>query len=141
MFFGILDRDGRLEFVNAGHPSPLLVRAGEVDEPFTEGGLPVGLIPEASYVASCVTLLPGDTLVLYSDGVTEAIDPDDQMFGVSRLRELLAGQHDAPLEGLKRTILDTVHSFSRGANQADDITLLLARYRGAANAPALTPLQ
>jgi phosphoserine phosphatase RsbU/P len=133
MFFGILDRDGRLEFVNAGHPSPLLVRASEVDEPFTEGGFPVGLIPDASYVASCVVLRPGDTLVLYSDGVTEAADPDDQMFGVSRLRELLIGQHDAPLEALKRTILEAVRSFVRGADQADDITLLLTRYRGTTN--------
>jgi phosphoserine phosphatase RsbU/P len=129
MFFGILDRDGRLEFVNAGHPSPLLVRAGEVTEAFTEGGFPVGLIPDASYFASRVTLESGDTVVLYSDGVTEAADPDDQMFGVSRLRELLVGQHDAPLETLKKTILESVRAFSRGASQADDITLLLARYQ------------
>lgn len=129
MFFGIVDRDGRLEFINAGHPSPLLVRAGEVVEAFTEGGCPVGLLPEASYFSSCVALRPRDTLVLYSDGVTEAMDPDDEMFGVSRLRELLLGQHEAPLESLQKTILDAVRSFSRGANQADDITLLLARYQ------------
>jgi len=141
MFFGIVDREGRVEFINAGHPSPLLVRAGEVSEPFTEGGFPVGLIPDASYVASCVALRPGDTLVLYSDGVTEAIDPDDEMFGVSRLRELLLAQHDAPLEALQKNILDSVRAFSRGAHQADDITLLLARYRGAANVTKLTPIR
>jgi phosphoserine phosphatase RsbU/P len=141
MFFGILDRGGHLGFVNAGHPSPLLVRAGEVDEPFTEGGFPVGLIPDATYVASCLTLRPGDTLVLYSDGVTEALDPDDQMFGISRLRELLVGQHDTPLEALKLTILNAVRSFSRGANQADDITLVVVRYRGTTNAETLAPLQ
>ena len=135
MFFGTLDSEGRLEFVNAGHPSPLLIRAGEVDEPFTEGGLPVGLIPDATYDAFSVALRPGDTLVLYSDGVTEARDPDDEMFGVSRLRELLLGQHDTPLEVLQRTILDSLRSFSRGANQADDITLVLARYRRATHAP------
>jgi sigma-B regulation protein RsbU (phosphoserine phosphatase) len=137
MFFGILDRDGHLEFVNAGHPSPLLIRAGEVGEPFTEGGFPVGLIPDASYVASCVALRPGDTLVLYSDGVTEAADPDEQMFGVSRLRELLLGQHDAPLESLQQAILDAVRAFSRGVNQADDITVLVARYRSATNSATL----
>jgi sigma-B regulation protein RsbU (phosphoserine phosphatase) len=129
MFFGILDREGRLEFVNAGHPSPLLIRAGEVTEAFTEGGFPVGLIPAASYFASRVTLESGDTVVLYSDGVTEAADPDEQLFGVSRLRELLVGQHQAPLETLKKTILESVRAFCRGANQADDITLLLARYQ------------
>jgi len=139
MFFGILDREGRLEFVNAGHLPPLLLRAGEVDEPFTEGGFPVGLIPDASYVASCVALRPGDTLVLYSDGVTEAMDPDHEMFGVSRLRELLVGKHEAPLETLKNSILESVQAFSRGASQADDITLLIARYRGATNASNANP--
>ena len=139
MFFGILDREGRLEFVNAGHLPPLLLRAGEVDEPFTEGGFPVGLIPDASYVASCVALRPGDTLVLYSDGVTEAMDPDHEMFGVSRLRELLVGKHEAPLEILKNSILESVQAFSRGASQADDITLLIARYRGATNASNANP--
>lgn len=129
MFFGIIHREGRLEFVNAGHPSPLLLRAGEVAEAFTEGGFPVGLIPDTSYFSSSVTLRPGDTLVLYSDGVTEAMDPDDEMFGVARLRELLLGQHDAPLEGLQKAILDAVRAFCRGAHQADDITLLLARYQ------------
>src|SRR4029077_6496689 len=108
MFFGILDRQGRFEFINAGHPSPLLVRAGEIAEAFTEGGFPVGLIPDAGYVASRVMLEPGDTLVLYSDGVTEATDPDEQMFGISRLRELLLGQHEAPLEVLQKTILESV---------------------------------
>jgi phosphoserine phosphatase RsbU/P len=130
MFFGILNRDGGFQFVNAGHPSPLLLRAGEVDEPFTEGGFPVGLIADATYVASSVRLQAGDTLLLYSDGVTEAADPDDQMFGVSRLREVLFDQNETPLEGLKKKVLDAVHAFSRGANQADDITLVLARYRG-----------
>ena len=108
VLFGIVDRDGRLEFINAGHPSPLLVRAGEVVEAFTEGGCPVGLLPEASYFSSCVALRPRDTLVLYSDGVTEAVDPDDEMFGVSRLRELLLGQYEAPLEALQKTILESV---------------------------------
>jgi len=139
MFFGILDREGRLEFVNAGHLPPLLLRAGEVDEPFTEGGFPVGLIPDANYVASCVALRPGDTLVLYSDGVTEAMDPDHEMFGVSRLRELLVGKHEAPLETLKNSILESVQAFSRGASQADDITLLIARYRGATNTSNANP--
>ncbi len=131
MFFGILDREGPFEFINAGHPSPLLLRAGEVEEPFTEGGFPVGLIADARYAPARVNLRPGDTLVLYSDGVTEAMDPDEELFGISRLRELLVGQHEAPLETLQKKILEAVRAFSRGARQADDVTLVLARYRGA----------
>jgi phosphoserine phosphatase RsbU/P len=134
MFFGVLDRDGRLEFINAGHPSPLLLRRGEVGEPFSEGSFPLGLIPGANYVATCMELQPGDTLILFSDGVTEAMDSDQQMFGISRLRSILAGQHDAALDQIQKTVLESVQDFARGAGQADDITLLLVRYRAAAQA-------
>ena len=131
MFFGTLDRQGNLDYLNAGHPSPILLRRGEVSEIFTEGSYPVGLIPDAQYSAVRVTLEPNDTLVLFSDGVTEAADPEDQLFGVPRLCEALAGHHDAPLDQLKKRVVDSVDNFSRGASQADDITLLFIRYRAA----------
>lgn len=131
MFFGTLDRQGNLDYLNAGHPSPILLRRGEVSEIFTEGSYPVGLIPDAQYSAVRVTLEPNDTLVLFSDGVTEAADPEDQLFGVPRLCEALAGQHDAPLDQLQKRVVESVDNFSRGASQADDITLLFIRYRAA----------
>jgi len=131
MFFGMLDRQGNLDYLNAGHPSPLLLRRGAVSEIFTEGSFPVGLIPEAKYAAVRVTLEPGDTLVLFSDGVTEAADPEEQMYGVPRLSEAVAGQHDAPLDQLQKKVVDSVETFARGASQADDITLLLIRYLAA----------
>jgi sigma-B regulation protein RsbU (phosphoserine phosphatase) len=134
LFFGILHPNGRLEYFNAGHPSPLLIRRGKVSELYTEGSFPVGLIPEAEYVASEAELQPDDTLVLFSDGVTEAADPDEQMFGVSRLREVLSAHHEAPLERLQKAVLESVEAFACGASQADDITLLLVRYRAAAQA-------
>jgi sigma-B regulation protein RsbU (phosphoserine phosphatase) len=129
LFYGTLDLGGNLEYLNAGHLSPLLLRRGGVTELFTEGSFPVGLIPEAKYSVERATLEPGDTLLLFSDGVTEAADPGDQEFGVSRLRELLAGQHDAPLERLQQAIVEAVERFTGGATQADDFTLLLVRYR------------
>jgi sigma-B regulation protein RsbU (phosphoserine phosphatase) len=132
MFFGMLDREGNLDYLNAGHPSPLLLRRGEVSEIFTEGSYPVGLIPDAHYVSVRVSLEPGDTLVLFSDGVTEAADPREQMFGVPRLSEALVGQHETPLDKLQKRVVDSVENFARGASQADDITLLLIRYAAAA---------
>jgi sigma-B regulation protein RsbU (phosphoserine phosphatase) len=135
MFFGMLDREGNLDYLNAGHPSPLLLRRGDVSEIFTEGSFPVGLFPEANYVLTRVTLEPRDTLVLFSDGVTEAADVDEKMFGVPRLCQALAGQHEAPLEELQKRVVDSVEKFARGASQADDITVLFIRYR-AASQPA-----
>jgi sigma-B regulation protein RsbU (phosphoserine phosphatase) len=132
MFFGVLDRDGKLEFINAGHPSPLILRRGDVTELYAEGSFPVGLIPEANFVAATANLEPSDTLILFSDGVTEAMDPQQELYGVARLQEVISGRHDAPLQDLQKAILESVQTFTRGADQADDITVLLLRYRAAA---------
>jgi sigma-B regulation protein RsbU (phosphoserine phosphatase) len=132
MFFGILDEQGHLEYINAGHPSPFLIRRGVAEDVFNEGSYPVGLVPEAEYTAVCLKLEPGDTLVLFSDGVTEAMDPSEELFGVSRLRKVLTGHLQTPLDELQRTVLESVENFARGASQADDLTLLLVRYRATA---------
>jgi sigma-B regulation protein RsbU (phosphoserine phosphatase) len=132
MFFGIVDDQGHLEYINAGHPSPFLIRNGVAEDVFTEGSYPVGLVPEAEYTTVCLKLDPGDTLVLFSDGVTEAMDPAEQLFGVPRLKEVLMGEGtQTPLDELQRKVLDAVENFAHGASQADDLTLLLVRYRGA----------
>jgi len=132
MFFGILDDQGHLEYINAGHPSPFLIRNGVAEDVFTEGSYPVGLVPEAEYTTVCLKLEPGDTLLLFSDGVTEAMDPAEQLFGVPRLKEVLMGAGmQTPLDELQTKVLDAVENFAHGASQADDLTLLLVRYRGA----------
>ncbi len=129
MFFGILDQDGEMDYINAGHPSPFLIRHGVAEEPFTEGSYPVGLVQEAEYVTARVKLEPGDTLILFSDGVTEAMDPSEELYGVPRLREVLTGQSDCALDKLQKSILESVENFAKGAHQADDLTLLIVRYR------------
>jgi phosphoserine phosphatase RsbU/P len=132
MFFGILDELGHLEYINAGHPSPILIRDGVAQDPFTEGSFPVGLMPEAQYTTARVSLEPGDTLVLFSDGVTEAMNAGDDLFSIARLRQVLSGQQDTPLDEIQKRILEEVANFSQGASQADDLTLLLLRFRAAA---------
>src|SRR6202049_2764550 len=132
MFFGILDEQGSLDYINAGHPSPILIRRnGCPEEAFTEGSFPVGLVPEAEYSTACVKLDPGDTLVLFSAGVTEAMDPQEELFGVPRLKQFLIGHNETPLDELQKLLLESVENFARGASQADDLTLLLVRYRTA----------
>src|SRR5580693_7449907 len=122
MFFGILDHDGEMDYINAGHPSPFLIRHGVAQEPFSEGSYPVGLVQEAEYVTAHVKLEPGDTLILFSDGVTEAMDPGEDLYGVPRLREVLTGQSDCALDKLQKSILESVENFAKGAHQADDLT-------------------
>jgi sigma-B regulation protein RsbU (phosphoserine phosphatase) len=134
LFAGVLDTSGRLEYINAGHHSPLLVRPGKVETPFPAGCLPLGLIPEAEFKTSSVTLAPGDTLVLFTDGITEATDPKEEMFGSDRLRAVVAQHSSASLEELQASILAAVDEFSGGAYQADDITLLIVRYPGKGSA-------
>jgi serine phosphatase RsbU (regulator of sigma subunit) len=137
LFFGILSSTGELEFINAGHPSPLLLRRDGIAEPFSEGSFPVGLVPSAEYTAYHEKLQPGDTLILFSDGVTEAMDPNEELFGIERLRDALTDQRNTPLEVVQKAVLDSVEQFTRGATQADDITLFLVRYRGAAQGAAV----
>ncbi len=132
VFFGILDTAGRFEFINAGHPSPLLLRGGRVESAFPAECFPVGLLADATFKSSAFVLQPGDTLVLFSDGVTEAKSPLDEEFSTARLKEVVARHASAPLGELQGNILNAVVEFTRGAGQADDLTLLLVRYQGAA---------
>jgi len=132
MFFGILEENGKLEYINAGHPSPILLRKDAVEEAFTEGSFPVGLVPEAEFTTATLQLEPDDTLVLFSDGVTEAMDPEEELYGVGRLRAVLQGKKELPLDEIQKTVLESVENFARGARQADDLTILVVRYRAVA---------
>ena len=139
LFFGLLDRGGRLEYINAGHPSPFLVRQGTAEAVFTAGSFPVGLLPHTEYTSAVAQLQPGDTVVLFSDGVTEAMNPEDQEFGLARLQRVLSALGDVPLEKMQKSVLAAVEDFTRGTRQTDDLTLLLARYRAAAEFTPTNP--
>ena len=129
LFFGSIDTEGNLEYLNAGHLSPLLLHGDEVTELFTEGSFPVGLVPGAEYMAVRTKLEPGDTLVLFSDGITEAADIRDEFFGLPRLKATVAGHSSDALDDLRKIVFQAVNRFALGAEQADDMTVLLVRYR------------
>ncbi len=133
MFFGLLDPAGGLEYVRAGHPSPLLLRNGKVTELYSGGSFPVGLIEIATFSADRIQLEPDDTLLLFSDGVTEAEDRDCELFGTERLIEALGRQTDPSLGAIQEGIFAEIKQFAEGASQSDDITLLVVRYRRAAD--------
>ncbi|MFQ5777515.1 MAG: SpoIIE family protein phosphatase [Terriglobia bacterium] len=132
LFFGILDSDGRLEFINAGHPSPLLIHDGRAASSLPAECLPLGLLPESDFQSRSVTLDPGDTLVLFTDGINEAETIHGEQLGIEGLRDVVTRHASASVEKLEAGVLSAVEDFTRGNSQADDITLLILRYRGLA---------
>jgi phosphoserine phosphatase RsbU/P len=131
MFIGIVGRDGMFEYIKAGHPSPLLLRKGQVTELYSEGSFPVGLIPEADYESARMQLEPEDTLVLFSDGVTEAENLNHDLFEGFRPQPGSSRQGGCSRRGPAAVGPGGSERFSRGASQSDDITLLVVRYRPA----------
>ena len=131
LFFGILEKSGRLDYINAGHLPPLLVHEGKVESVFQADSFPLGMFPHAEFIPASHTLAPGDTLVLSTDGVKEAMNLKEEEFGMERLQDVIAQTPDAPIEELETSILSSVEKFTGGAAQADDLTLLILRYLGA----------
>lgn len=123
---------GVVTYANAGHDRPLLVRAGtgavsELDAP----GVILGAFPRIELHDCVVQLRPGDTLILYTDGVTEARNGARELFGDERLAQAAqAGALGGNAGHVARTILDAVTTFTAGAPQADDVTLVVIQ-RGA----------
>ncbi len=127
LFFAVLDtRTGELEYGNCGHNAPyVLSPEGRRSLPTT--GIPVGLMADRSARAERITLGKGDQLVLFTDGVTEAMNPAQEEFGNPRLEALLDdGRELAPAELLSRMFAE-VDGFAAGEHQADDITALTLR--------------
>lgn len=129
LFMAVIDPvSGGVTYCNAGHNPPVLVRAGGDCESLAGGGMILGILPQAVYESRTTHLNPGDILVLYSDGVTEAAAlGQDEEFGEDRLGKLVAANRTMPLDDLIRKINEEVSAFSLGAPPADDVTLLLAR--------------
>ena len=132
VFCGIIDtRTGKMEYSNAGHNPPVLCRrAGNPEYLETQGSLAIGSFEDSPYIKETLTLGIGDTIILYSDGVTEAMNKEEALFSEERLLTSLRevnGQH--PNELLKRILAD-VHGHAAGAPQSDDITILALQYKG-----------
>jgi sigma-B regulation protein RsbU (phosphoserine phosphatase) len=129
LFYGILDtKDRSLTYVNAGHNPPLVCRGSDstfVELPAT--GMAIGAVEEAEYTSGTVILEPDDVVVLYTDGVTEAENAVQEMFGEERLRETIAGVRARPAEEILAAILEEVHAFTGDTPQSDDITLMVVR--------------
>ncbi|GAC1597846.1 MAG: hypothetical protein NVS4B10_07800 [Myxococcales bacterium] len=134
--YGVLDPEsGHLRFANAGHDLPYVKTAGGVVE-LRARGMPLGLMPGMLYEEKEITLEPGDSVLLHSDGVVEAHDPERNMFGFPRLKETV-GEAPGGQRLIDRVLGDLESFTGPGAEQEDDITMVtLERSAGAAHTPA-----
>jgi phosphoserine phosphatase RsbU/P len=135
VFYGVLDEAGQFEYVNAGHVPPLIRRLSGKAEGLEGGNMPVGLFAEAEYESASAKMEPGEFLVIYSDGVSEAANIRRELFEEERLRDVLEGFKGQTVEELALSVRDAVKAFSAGAPQSDDITMLVVQYKGASSAP------
>ena len=119
---------GEFTYASGGHDAPLLVHSDGSSEllPLT-GGIALGIIPGLEYEQNTITLDKGETLVLYTDGVTEAMNSEGEQFGIERLREVFVGSVPANSDEAASMILEAVNDFAGGAAQSDDITCLTLR--------------
>ncbi|HEY3214991.1 MAG TPA: PP2C family protein-serine/threonine phosphatase, partial [Candidatus Eisenbacteria bacterium] len=123
-------RDGRLEYSMAGHPPPLVIRvkSGAAEEFSNPTGPPLGLFDSSVYTRQCVRLEPGDAVLFYTDGLTEAQGRDGELFGVDRVKQILSEGRRVTECELQDRLLGALRAHTGAASLPDDLTFVLARW-------------
>jgi sigma-B regulation protein RsbU (phosphoserine phosphatase) len=130
LFYGVYDpKDHFFEYTNAGHNFPILWRKDADHALLKEGGLVIGVLRDTPYKATKIRLRPGDLLVLYTDGVTEARNSRDEEYGEDRLLETISLHGEKAAEAILETIFDSVTAFSEHNLQSDDLTLVVLKVK------------
>jgi len=129
LFFGLLDPvTGDVIFVNAGHNPPLCYRAAEDDLSLLKAtGMPLGIDSAAAYGQRSIRMQPGDFLVLYTDGITEAFDEHGTEFGMERLQRVVYDVRSSSVEAIQSSLLQTVNDFIENTAPSDDITIMVVK--------------
>lgn len=132
LFCVILDTDtGKMEFSNGGHNPPLIARAGgDFEFMNVPAGFVVGAMEDVKFTKGELTLSPGDGIFLYTDGVTEAMNSDKEMFSERRLRDSLCRLKGESPEKIIKGMMRKIEDFTQGAPQSDDITMLAIKFKG-----------
>ena len=138
VFIGILDvRTGVILCSDGGHDAPLALRPGGVEVIEKRGGMALGLFAEVPYREWTIPLAPGEGLVIYTDGVSEAMNAESQMFSAARLHEVLSGlDRRCPARAVTDGVMSAVRAFVGDYPQSDDITLLALRWQEPTSGPA-----
>ena len=139
MFYTVLEPRGHLEYVNAGHVPALIRRVDGSLEALESSNFPAGMFPDCEYTNGHSQLHAGDFLVIYTDGVSEASNLNHDLLEDAGLRKLIQDFKGENVEELSQAIRTGVQTFTGGAPQSDDITLLVVHYRGANAAPKVAP--
>ncbi len=131
LFYAVYDpENGMFTYANGGHNPPLLVHPdGSSEELPLTGGIALGLVSDFKYVERTLRLMPGDALILYTDGVTEAMNEDLEEFGVPRLIKVFQVDPPSSAEDATGRVFEAVHDFAGEADQSDDITCLVLHRR------------
>ena len=129
MLYGVVALNGQLTYCNAGHNPPVLLSRRSLRR-LEKGGAIVGVFEHTTFEEEVVQLDPGDTLVVFSDGITEAMNCDDLEFGEERFLSCLTANREMSASDLLECLLDEVKQFTIGAGQSDDLTVLVLRYFG-----------
>ncbi|CAN5437262.1 hypothetical protein BH18ACI1_BH18ACI1_10390 [soil metagenome] len=128
LFVAELDpQTGIVNYINAGHNPPLFGCADGTVEQLASGGFPLGIMPMAEYEVGQLEIKSGDALVIYSDGVSEAVNPKDEEFGMERLTQVVSKNLSASASGLRDKIESALSSFTQTAPANDDITLVIVK--------------
>ncbi|WP_420325349.1 PP2C family protein-serine/threonine phosphatase [Mameliella sp.] len=126
MFCGVLDNDtGRLDFCQAAYPSPFYIASNEIAQAVGDGGFPVGMFPDVEYENNTMSFEQGGTLVICSDAAQEADNPQQNPFGVERLRQTIHQNRNADTHELPERIVEALHDWRGGAALEDDLTVLV----------------
>ena len=129
LFYGVFDgTTRRLQYVNAGHNSPIVIRRDQSVTPLEPSGPPVGIFPDSTYQESVVELSRGDLVVAYTDGVVEALSPEGEEWGTRGLLSAVAKCDAERPDEIVEAIFACLDEFSRG-HQTDDATLAVVRVR------------
>lgn len=126
LFYGEIERDGHLIYVNAGHPPPLLVNDHHVQK-LRATGIILGGFPEIDLHRSYSLVKPGSALVMYSDGIIERINHEGKNFGIDRLKKLLRQNHDKNAEEILNMIFDAVYEYGNRKKWRDDATVIIVK--------------
>ncbi len=128
LFFGIYNEaSGRLEYANAGHNFPIIVRANGVTEYLGKGGPALGIASDVAYTLDSIYLGVDDVVLLYTDGITETMNYAKEEYGEKRLLEMLRGNRFNSVHRILDAILDDVHAFENNETQHDDRTMLILK--------------